>query len=98
MRELSPARNKTTPTIDITEAPEEFVTQLQRVTTKKQRLIVRRRGRAVAAVVPMSDLRLLEQMWEQLEDRSDIAYAEAMLVDPSQTPRPLEEIRARLGL
>jgi hypothetical protein len=98
MPKLSTAKEKAAPTIDITEAPEEFITQLQRVTAKKQRLIVRRRGRAVAAVVPMRDLRLLERMWEQLEDRSDVDYAQAMLADPSQAPRPLEEIRAKLGL
>ena len=66
-------------------------------TIKKQRLIVRRRGRAVAAVVPMWDHRLLEKIWEQLEDESDIEYARKMLADPTQTPRRLEEIRSRLG-
>jgi hypothetical protein len=92
------ARRKAAPAIDISEAPAEFITQLQQVTARKQRLIVRRRGRAVAAVIPMRDLRLLEQMWEQLEDQSDVEYARKMLADPTQVPRPLEEIRTERGL
>ena len=97
MRKLPAAPHKAPLAIDISEAPAEFITQLQQVTVKKQRLIVRRKGRAVAAVVPMRDLRLLEKMWEQLEDESDIEYARKMLADPTQTPRRLEEIRSRLG-
>ena len=97
MPKLPAAPHKAPLAIDISEAPAEFITQLQQVTAKKQRLIVRRRGRAVAAVVPMRDLRLLEKMWEQLEDESDIEYARKMLADPTQTPRRLEEIRSRLG-
>jgi hypothetical protein len=96
MSKLPAAKGKTTPTIDLSEAPAEFISQLQQVTARKQRLIVRRGGRAIAAVVPMRDLRLLERMWEQLEDQSDVEYARKILADPTQAPRPLEEIRSYL--
>lgn len=98
MPKLLAGKEKTALTLDISEAPAEFITQIQQVTAKKQRLILRRKGKAVAAVVPLRDLRLLEQLWEQLEDQSDIEYARKMLEDPTQTPQPLEEIRSTLGI
>jgi antitoxin (DNA-binding transcriptional repressor) of toxin-antitoxin stability system len=84
--------------LDLTASPEEFVARLAEIAAKKQRVVVRRRGRAVAALVPLRDLRLLEQIWEQLEDESDVEYARKMLADPTQTPVPLSEVRAKLGL
>lgn len=84
--------------LELSSAPEEIVAQISAAATKKQRVIVRRRGRAVGALVPLQDLRLLEQIWEELEDESDVAYARKMLADPTQTPLSLSEVRAKLGL
>jgi hypothetical protein len=98
MSKPAATKAKPAPTLDLTAAPEEVVAQLRQVTSRKQRAIVRRGGRAVAALIPLADLRLLKRAWEQLEDASDLEYARKMLDDPEQKPVPLSEVRARLGL
>ena len=48
--------------------PETFSHSLTRVVTKRERVVVHRRGKAVAALIPLEDLALLEE----LEDQQDI--------------------------
>jgi hypothetical protein len=98
MSKPSTAQATRTETLDLASSPEELASRLLDLTNRKQRVIVRRSGRAVAALVPLQDLRLLEQIWERLEDESDVEYARKMLADPEQTPIPLAEVRAKLGL
>lgn len=59
--------------------PETFSRSLTRVTTKSERVVVRRRGKAVAALIPLEDLALLEE----LEDRADMEEALKVLNDPT---------------
>ena len=59
-----------------------------------QRIVLRKGRRAVAAVVSMEDLRLLEE----LDDRLDVAEARKRLANPSEVPIPYERIRKELGL
>ncbi len=47
-----------------------------------------------AAVVPIEDLRLLEE----LEDAEDAAEVARRLADPNEVPVPYDEARLRLGL
>jgi len=47
-----------------------------------------------AAIVPLEDLRLLEE----LEDRDDVETIRHRLEDPSEKPVPYDEARVRLGL
>ena len=55
---------------------------------------VTRRGRAVAAIVPIEDLDLLERM----EDELDLRAAREALADPGNaTPIPWDEVEAELG-
>lgn len=49
-------------------AREEFVDAINRATFGKERIVLRRRGRAIAAVVPIDDLRLLEDLDDHLCD------------------------------
>jgi hypothetical protein len=49
--------------------------------------------REVAAIVSLSDLRLLEL----LEDHIDLEAARKALADPQATERPWEEVKAELG-
>jgi prevent-host-death family protein len=65
---------------------------VRRAAEAKERVVVRRRGRAVAAVVPIEDLRFLER----LEDRIDLAEARRALADPRRVP--YERLRKKLGL
>ena len=53
---------------------------------------MRRGGKAVAAVVPIEDLRFLER----LENRIDLAEAKRALADPRRIP--YERLRKKLGL
>ncbi len=63
----------------------------------KQRTIIQRRGKPVAAIVPIEDVEMLEALEERLIDEG--------LVDEAKERRaarrpgiPLEEVKARLGL
>jgi len=73
---------------------EPFSHSLARVVTKRERVVVHRRGKAVAALIPLEDLALLEE----LEDRLDVEEAERRLADPNEVPIPYEQVRKELGL
>lgn len=59
-----------------------------------QRIVLKKGRRAVAAVVSMEDLRLLEK----LEDQMDVEIARKRLADPNEVPIPYERIQKELGL
>jgi hypothetical protein len=59
-----------------------------------QRIVLKKGRKAVAAVVSMEDLRLLEK----LEDQLDVEIARKRLADPNEVPIPYERIRKELGL
>lgn len=81
-----------------TEAREDFSTLINQVAFGKERVILHRRGKDVAAIVPLEDLRLLERLIEEAEDRLDIDEAERILADPAEKPVPWEQARKELGL
>ena len=54
-----------------------------------------RRGREIAAIVPIEDVEFLER----LEDEFDLEEARAVLADPeSANPIPWEQVEAELDL
>jgi hypothetical protein len=59
-----------------------------------QRIVLKKGRRAVAAVVSMEDLKLLEK----LEDQMDVELARKRLADPNEVPIPYERVRKELGL
>jgi prevent-host-death family protein len=72
-----------------------FSDTINRVAYGKERVVLRRRGKDVAAVVPIHDLRLLEE----LEDRIDLLDARAALAETKKKgARPLDAILKDLGL
>jgi prevent-host-death family protein len=76
-------------------AREGFADTINRAAYGKERVVVRRRGKDIAAVVPIDDLRLLEE----LEDRIDLADARASLAETKKKgARPLDAILKDLGL
>jgi prevent-host-death family protein len=76
-------------------AREEFADTLNRVAFGKERVVLRRRGKEIAAVVPMADLRLLEE----LEDRIDLVDARAALAETKKKgAKTLDTILKDLGL
>ena len=72
-----------------------FSDTINRAAYGKERVVVRRRGKDIAAVVPIDDLRLLEE----LEDRIDLADARAALDETKKKgTKPLDVILKDLGL
>ena len=76
-------------------AREGFADTINRVAFGKERVVLRRRGKDIAALVPMADLRLLEE----LEDRIDLLDARAALAETKKKgAKPLDAILKDLGL
>ncbi len=76
-------------------AREGFADTINRVAFGRERVILRRRGKEIAAVVPIADLRLLED----LEDRIDLADARLALAETKKKgAKPLDVILKEIGL
>jgi prevent-host-death family protein len=71
---------------------EEFSETLNRVAYKGERIVLERRGKDVAALVPIEDLELLEE----LEDRMDLDAARKALKE--QGSISLDELKVELGI
>ena len=67
---------------------------LNQVQFKGERVVLNRQGKPAAAIIPIEDLRLLEE----LEDRMDIETIERVLSDPATRFYTLEEAEAMLDL
>ena len=70
-----------------------FAETLNRVAYGGERVVLKKHGKAVAAVVPIEDLRLIEQM----EDEEDVRAANKARKEKGPAI-PLAEVRRRLGL
>jgi prevent-host-death family protein len=82
-------------TISTVKAREQLSTVINRVAFGKERVVLTRRGKEVAAVVPIEDVKLLEE----LEDRIDLEEARAALAETkSKGTIPWEKIKVDLGL
>lgn len=76
------------PRVTVSKVP----TALRRA-ARGQRVIVQRRGKDVAAIVPLADLEMLER----LEDGADLAAIREALAEGGE-PIPWEKVKADLGL
>ena len=74
-------------------ARENFSDVVNRSAYGKERIVLTRRGKSVAAVVPIEDLELLEE----IEDRLDVEEARRSLAEPGKDI-PLEKVKQLLGL
>jgi antitoxin (DNA-binding transcriptional repressor) of toxin-antitoxin stability system len=63
----------------------------------KQRTIIQRRGKPVAAIVPFEDVELLEALEERLIDEELVDEARERQA-ANRPGIPLAEVKARLGL
>jgi prevent-host-death family protein len=81
--------------ISTVEARERFSDVVNRAAYGRERIVLTRRGKALAAVVPIEDLEWIEE----LEDRLDIEAAKAALADAREHGTiPWEELKRKLGL
>jgi len=85
--------------LNVSKARQEFPEVVNRAAYGNERTIVSRRGKDLAAVIPIDDLRLLERLAQEAMDRQDIADARAALKEAKEKGTiPLEEARNLLGL
>ena len=81
-------------TLNSTDARENLAEILNRVAYAKDRVRITRRGKEVAAVVPIEDLELIER----LEDEIDIREAEKALREANKKGTiPFNKIREEFG-
>ncbi len=85
--------------LNVSKAREEFPEVVNRAAYGKERTIVSRRGKDLAAVIPIDDLRLLERLAQEELDRIDLEDARAALAEAEEKGTiSLEDARKRLGL
>ncbi len=84
--------------LNTTEVRDDFSEIVNRVAYGKEHIILCRRGRDLAALVPADELELFELVLEKIEDVMDIAEAKKRLADKKEVPIPYKTIRKELGL
>jgi prevent-host-death family protein len=82
--------------LSLSQAQAEFPDIVTRAAKTKERTILSRRGRDVAAVVPMEDVRLLERLTRNEMDRRDLADARKALAERGRRT-PLRDFVRQLG-
>ncbi len=82
--------------VGASEAREGFPEVVNRAAYGGERVIVERRGKELAAVVSIEDLRLLERLVEEEEDRTDLEESRKALADEERVP--WREIKKSRGL
>jgi PHD/YefM family antitoxin component YafN of YafNO toxin-antitoxin module len=75
-------------TVTAAHAAKSFAKTLERVSVGRERIIVERDGKEVAAIVPVEDLKLLLRLVEEVEDR---ALAEMAIERESEAARKGEK-------
>ena len=80
--------------IGVSDAREHLSEVVDRTRYTHERVVLTKRGREVAAIVSIEDLRLLEM----LEDQVDIDLARKALVEAGEVRIPYERLREQLGL
>jgi prevent-host-death family protein len=81
--------------VNVSEARETFAELVNRAAYGHERVLVARRGRPIAAIVPIEDVEFMERM----EDELDLQDALEALADPENAVTyPLEQVEAELGL
>ena len=85
--------------LNVMEARKAFSETVNRVAFGRERIVLERRGKRVAALIPVEDLELYERLLEEYEDRLDIEEADrALAASENEEPRPWGDVKKRLGL
>ncbi len=81
--------------IDTSVVRDSLADTLNRVSYSKERIVIRRHGKDLAALVPIEDLMFLEA----LEDRMDLEEARAALAEVKEKGTiPWEKVKQDLGI
>jgi prevent-host-death family protein len=81
-------------TLTAVKARAKFSEVVSQAAFEKERIVLTRNGKELAAVVPVEDVRLLEA----IEDRADIEQALRVLASPDEKPIAYKTARKALGL
>lgn len=81
--------------LDATEARDAWSDTLNRAAYGKERLVLHRRGKPVAALIPIEDLKLLERLIQETAEPVEMNAIERKQLAYS-TQRLLDRIRARM--
>ncbi len=81
-----------------TEVRDDFSEIINRVAYGKEHVILTRRGKDLAALVPVDELDLFRSVIEKLEDELDIAEAKKRLANKKEIPISYKILRKKLGL
>jgi len=77
--------------VSVSEARESFADLVNRVAYRQERIFIARRGKPVAAIVPMADVEALERF----EDEVDLRMAREALTNPENAVTySLDEVEA----
>ena len=94
----NPYERYTMTRLNVSKAREEFPEIVNRAAYGNERTIVSRRGKDLAAVIPMDDLPLLERLALEEMDRLDLGDARAALAEAEkQGTVPLRDLMRELG-
>ena len=83
--------------LDASKVRDEFSDTLNRVAYRGERIVLRRRGKDLVAMVPLADLALIEK----IEDEIDLRAAEEAMTAMKRSgrkPIPLAKLKRELGL
>jgi prevent-host-death family protein len=85
--------------LNVSKAREDFPDIVNRAALGGERTIVSRRGKDLAAVVPIADLRLLERLTRKERDRQDVKDARVALAEAKKKGTITHsELKRRLGI
>jgi antitoxin (DNA-binding transcriptional repressor) of toxin-antitoxin stability system len=79
--------------VNVAEVPGTLAEALDRLAGARERVVLTRRGKRIAALVGLQDLELLER----LEDQADLQAARQAKAEGGK-PIPLEKIMSELGI
>jgi prevent-host-death family protein len=81
--------------VSVSEARESFADLVNTVVYRKERVLITRHGKRVAAIIPMEQVEFLERA----EDDFDNRMADEALAEMEHTPAiPWEQVKRELGL
>ena len=81
------------------EARDQLSELVNRAAYGKERIVLTRRGKGVAALVSLDDLLALEQIMRRLEDQADLEAVEKALDEARHKGTiPWEKVKEELGL
>jgi prevent-host-death family protein len=83
--------------LNVVELRQSLTEILNRAEYQGERIIIHPRGKDVAAIVPLEDLKLLERLIEEVEDRRDVEAARVSMAE-SEDRIAYSDVRRELGL